>query len=56
MLRENQCSVCSVRVLIKDKTTAYKNLRQNGNNIYEKHRLKPLQEHLNRSISISIEW
>ena len=35
----------NIRLLIKEKTTTYKYFRQNGNNIYLKHRFK--RPHLN---------
>ena len=42
-----------IRLLMKEKTTAYKYFRQNGNDVYWQHRLKVLQDHLNNSIESS---
>ena len=44
-----------IRLLIKEKTTAYKYFRQNGKDTYRQHRLKVLQDRLNNSIESSKE-
>ena len=44
-----------IRLLIKEKTTAFKYFCQNGNNAYWQHRLKVLQDHVNNSVESSKE-
>ena len=44
-----------IRLLTKEKTTAYKYFRQNGKDAYRQHRLKVLQDRLNNSIESSKE-
>ena len=43
------------RLLIKEKTTAYKYFPQNGNDAYWQHRLKVSEDHLNNSTESSKE-